>query len=279
MNFPAGTVQKSSDENTMVKLKNISKGFPDKRTEKMIQTIDDVSLGIQSKQFVTIIGPSGCGKTTLLNIISGLASPDEGTIIFNEFEGKNPKNSMAYVFQRDSLLPWRTLYENVTLGLEIRGFSNEEISKTAHTYIEMVGLSEFKNHLPHELSGGMRKRVELIRALAYNPILLLLDEPFGALDAQTKILLQDELLALVARQGKTVIMVTHDLEEAVALSDLVVVMTARPARIKSIHTIDLPKPRSSSNARSFPKFYDQVKDIWSELKEEIILKPLTDGAP
>lgn len=255
---------------SLLSMQDVSKTFVDERMGTSIDVLQKVSLVIQDGEFVSIVGPSGCGKSTLLNIIAGLIPPTTGNVSFGR--GITQGRSIGYAFQRDSLLPWRDVQGNVELGLELKGFPKEKRSTLASDYIDMVGLSMFRKYMPHQLSGGMRKRVELVRALAYDPALLLLDEPFGALDAQTRILLQDELMELVAKKTQTVLLVTHDLEEAIALSDRVVVMSARPGRIKSSHPVDLPRPRTSSDARSSSKFYEYVQAIWHEIREEIKLQ-------
>lgn len=256
----------------LIQIVNVSKTFVDERSGNTIDALQGVSFGIENAKFVSIIGPSGCGKSTLLNIIAGLTLPSQGKIMFGGMMAGTEGHSIGYAFQRDSLLPWRDVLSNVELGLELKNVSKDRRETTANEYLDMVGLSIFRNYMPHQLSGGMRKRVELVRALAYDPALLLLDEPFGALDAQTRILLQDELMKLVAKKAQTVLLVTHDLEEAIALSDRVFVMSARPGRIKSTHEVDLPRPRSSIGVRSSAKFYEYVQAIWQELKEEIELQ-------
>jgi NitT/TauT family transport system ATP-binding protein len=256
----------------LLTVEDVSKTFVDERTGSTIDVLNKVTLGIENGRFISIVGPSGCGKSTLLNIIAGLTPPTTGRITFSEAIAKAPGHSIGYAFQRDSLLPWRDVQGNVELGLELKGISKDKRNAIASDYVDMVGLSIFRKYMPHQLSGGMRKRVELVRALAYDPALLLLDEPFGALDAQTRILLQDELMKLVAKKSQTVLLVTHDLEEAIALSDRVIVMSARPGRIKSRHEVDLPRPRTSSDARSSSRFYEYVQEIWQEIKVEITLQ-------
>ncbi|HUI86891.1 MAG TPA: ABC transporter ATP-binding protein [Nitrososphaerales archaeon] len=256
----------------LLTVEDVSKSFVDDRTGTSIDVLAKVSLDLEPGRFVSIVGPSGCGKSTLLNIIAGLIPPTTGQIRFGEEMMGAQGRSIGYAFQRDSLLPWRDVEGNVELGLELKGVPKEKRATLASNYIDMVGLSMFRRYMPHQLSGGMRKRVELVRALAYDPALLLLDEPFGALDAQTRILLQDELMKLVAKKTQTVLLVTHDLDEAIALSDRVVVMSARPGRIKSSHVVDLPRPRTSSDARSSSKFYEYVQAIWSEIRDEIKLQ-------
>lgn len=269
MTESVGNSENILSQEVLLSVDNVSKNFVDERDGNLMSALEKVSLTIQSGEFVSMVGPSGCGKSTLLNIIAGLITSSSGSVRFGRSLSKDPLRSIGYAFQRDSLLPWRDVQSNVELGLELRGIQKAKRASIASSFVDRVGLSSFRKHMPHQLSGGMRKRVELIRCLAYDPLLLLLDEPFGALDAQTKIILQDELMSLVARNKQTVLFVTHDLEEAIALSDRVVVMTARPGKIRSEHNIDLPRPRKSLDARSSSKFYDYVQAIWQELKDEI----------
>jgi len=259
----------SATGESAIRIEDVSKIFVDEATGSTIDVLRNVSLDIASGEFVSIVGPSGCGKSTLLNIIAGLIPLSTGRVVFGGTATGTERPSVGYAFQRDSLLPWRDVQSNVELGLELKKVPKEKRQGIADEYLKMVGLTLFSKYRPHQLSGGMRKRVELIRALAYDPSVLLLDEPFGALDAQTKVVLQDELMKLVANKPKTILFVTHDLEEAIVLSDKVYVMSARPGRIKSSHKVDLPRPRTSIDARSSANFYQYVQALWAELKEEI----------
>jgi NitT/TauT family transport system ATP-binding protein len=259
----------SRQANTMVEIQGVSKSFH--KTVKDITTevkaLADVSLSIRANEFVSIIGPSGCGKTTLLKMIDGLIPYDSGKILIDGKQVTAPGPDRAVVFQAFALLPWRTVLTNVEFSLELRQVPKEERAKTARDYLKRVGLADFENHYPHELSGGMQQRAGLARALAVNPSILLMDEPFGAVDAQTRQLLQEELLELWQRERKTVIFITHSMDEAVYLSDRVVVMTPRPGKVAEILDVPLPRPRVSEEVRRDAKFVDLTNYIWESLKK------------
>jgi NitT/TauT family transport system ATP-binding protein len=254
--------------NSLVEIQAVSKSFhktvKDNTTE--IKALSDVSLSVRENEFVSIIGPSGCGKTTLLKIIDGLIPYDSGKIVIDGKPVTAPGPDRAVVFQSFALLPWRTVLANVEFSLELRQLPKEERAKTARDYLKRVGLTDFENHYPHELSGGMQQRAGLARALAVNPAILLMDEPFGAVDAQTRQLLQEELLELWQRERKTVIFVTHSMDEAVYLSDRVVVMTPRPGKVAEILDVPLPRPRVSEEVRRDARFVDLTNYIWESLK-------------
>ena len=226
-----------------------------------------ISLSIRENEFISIIGPSGCGKTTLLKIIDGLIPHDSGQILINGKRISAPGPDRAVVFQTFALLPWRTVLANVEFSLELRRVAKEERTNIARDYLKRVGLEDFEHHYPHELSGGMQQRAGLARALAVNPLILLMDEPFGSVDAQTRQLLQEELLQLWQREQKTVIFITHSMDEAVYLSDRVVVMTPRPGRVAEILDVPLPRPRIADDVRRDPKFVDLTNYIWNSLKK------------
>jgi ABC-type nitrate/sulfonate/bicarbonate transport system ATPase subunit len=253
---------------SLVDIQGVSKSFHKtvKESTTEIRALSDVSLSVRENEFVSIIGPSGCGKTTLLKMIDGLIPYDSGRIVINGKPVTAPGPDRAVVFQSFALLPWRTVLANVEFSLELRQLSKEERAKTARDYLKRVGLAEFENHYPHELSGGMQQRAGLARALAVNPTILLMDEPFGAVDAQTRQLLQEELLELWQRERKTVIFVTHSMDEAVYLSDRVVVMTPRPGKVAEILDVPLPRPRVSEQVRRHAKFVDLTNYIWESLK-------------
>jgi NitT/TauT family transport system ATP-binding protein len=252
----------------LVEIHGVSKSFRKtvKENTTEIKALSDVSLSIRKNEFVSIIGPSGCGKTTLLKMIDGLIPYDSGTIVIGGTPVTAPGPDRAVVFQSFALLPWRTVLANVEFSLELRQRSKEERTNTARDYLKRVGLADFENHYPHELSGGMQQRAGLARALAVNPAILLMDEPFGAVDAQTRQLLQEELLELWQRERKTVIFVTHSMDEAVYLSDRVVVMTPRPGKVAEILDVPLPRPRVSEQVRRHAKFVDLTNYIWESLK-------------
>jgi NitT/TauT family transport system ATP-binding protein len=244
-------------------LKNISIGFNSRG--KQLQVLQEVSFEVYEGEFVSIVGPSGCGKSTVLNIISGLLPATNGEVrIGGELvNAVNPR--LGYLFQENTLLPWRTVQKNVELGLELRGVNKEMRSETATRLIRQVDLEAFSNHYPCELSGGMKKRCELARTLAIDPEVFLMDEPFGALDAQTRSYLQQELLDLHYRMHKTILFVTHDLEEAVLLSDRVIILGAASKKVKGIHEVPLGRPRNVKETRLLPEFIQTAKKLWSEI--------------
>jgi NitT/TauT family transport system ATP-binding protein len=257
------------DSSLLVQIQGVSKSFRKTVRESTteVKALADVSLSIRENEFVSIIGPSGCGKTTLLKIIDGLIPYDSGKILINGQRVTAPGPDRAVVFQSFALLPWRTVLANVEFSLELRQLSKQDRTKTARDYLNRVGLADFENHYPHELSGGMQQRAGLARALAVNPSILLMDEPFGAVDAQTRQLLQEELLQLWQRERKTVIFITHSMDEAVYLSDRVVVMTPRPGKVAEILDVPLPRPRVSAEVRRDTKFVELTNYIWESLKK------------
>jgi NitT/TauT family transport system ATP-binding protein len=233
-----------------------------------VTALQDFGLEVARGEFVSIVGPSGCGKSTFLNILLGLVRPDSGELKLNNTPITGPGQERAMVFQEFGLLPWRTVQANVELGLELKHVAASTRAERSAELIKLVGLIGFEHHYPHELSGGMKQRVGLARALATEPEVLLMDEPFAALDAQTRDLMQTELLQIWERTRKTVLFVTHSIEEAAYLSDRVIVMTARPGRMKDIITIGLPRPRAYE-MRLTPEFNDIKSKIWEVLKEEL----------
>ena len=225
-----------------------------------------MSLSVEDGEFVCIVGPSGCGKTTLLNIVAGLEKPTKGEVLIDGKPVTGPGPDRVVVFQEYALFPWRTVLGNVEFGLEIAGVPKKERREIALRYIRLVGLSGFENRYPHELSGGMKQRVALARALVMNPKVLLMDEPFGALDAQTRNIMQAELLRIWQATGKTILFVTHSIMEAVYFADRVVVLTARPGRVKRIFKVNLERPRKKGS----PEFMEVRNAILEELKEEVL---------
>ncbi|MDI6866577.1 ABC transporter ATP-binding protein [Methanoculleus sp.] len=227
-------------------VENLSKAFP-KEDGDVIWALKDINLEIRDEEFVCLVGPSGCGKTTLLRIIAGLESPTTGRVIVdgNVVTGPDPRRGM--VFQEYSLFPWQKVIDNIAFGLEMRGVGKEERRKIGERYLEMVGLSQFRDAYPYELSGGMRQRVAIARALANDPDVLLMDEPFGALDAQTRNRMQGELLSIWEQTKKTILFVTHSVDEAVYLSDRIVVLTPRPGSVREIVEIPWPRPRDRTS--------------------------------
>ena len=233
-----------------------------------VRALQGFDIEVGEGEFLSIVGPSGCGKSTFLNVVLGLLKPNSGNVMMHGRRISGPGSDRAMVFQEFGLLPWRTVRHNIELGLELKGVAVDERRDISGRFIEMVGLMGFEGHYPHELSGGMKQRVGLARALATDPDVLLMDEPFAALDAQTRDLMQVELLRIWQAARKTVLFVTHQIEEAVYLSDRVVVMTKRPGRAKSMFAVDLPRPRDYE-MRVTPEFNDLKLEIWHALKDEI----------
>ncbi len=233
-----------------------------------VDVLRDVSFSVEAGEFVSILGPSGCGKTTLARVIDGLLQPDAGRILIDGVPVRVPGPDRAFVFQSDRLLPWRTVLQNVVFGLEVRGVPRAEREGRAAGLLQLVGLGSFAGAYPHQLSGGMRQRANLARALLVDPDVLLMDEPFASLDAQTREIMQQELLRIWSETRKTVIFITHQIDEAVYLSDRVVVMSARPGRIKDSFCIRLPRPRPLESKRT-AEFMVHVDRIWRLLEEEV----------
>ena len=244
---------------------------------KRVLALDSVDLTIAEGEFVTVVGPSGCGKSTLLNLIVGLMRSSRGRIVFRGAPIDGISTKIGYVTQKDNLLPWRTLIENVEIALEIRAVDKSARRAQAMNLIEQVGLSGFEEHYPHELSGGMRQRANIIRTLIYDPELILMDEPFGPLDAQTRIVLQDQLLKLWATSKKSIVFITHDLIEAITLADRVVLMSARPGRIKSIEEIAIPRPRDVFKIHEDAQFRSAHERLWQQLRPEVTLSESAKG--
>jgi NitT/TauT family transport system ATP-binding protein len=253
----------------LIEINSVSKLFPGKRNAEPVLALKDVNLTVRDNEFLTILGPSGCGKTTLLRLIAGLLTWDEGDIIVNGSPVRGPGPERAMVFQSFALLPWMSIIDNVAFGLEIAGVAKQTRHDRALELIDLVGLSGFEKRYPTELSGGMQQRVGLARALAVKPQVLLMDEPFGALDEQTRRLLQEELLAIWEKERTTVVFITHSMEEAVLLGDRVVLMSARPGRIDEIVDVPLKRPRSSNvdSVEGSAEFTAITQHLWGKLRE------------
>ncbi len=247
--------------------RRICKEFVDGNT-RPLSVLSNISLQIYASEFVSIVGASGCGKTTFLRILDGLIAPSAGEVLIDGQRVTAPGPDRGFVFQKDSLWPWRTTMGNILFGLQIQRRSRAEARTVAQQLIELVGLKGFESHYPHQLSGGMRQRVNLARALAIDPEVMLMDEPFASLDAQTREVMQLELIRIWTGRRKTVVFVTHQIDEAVFLSDRVVVLAARPGRIKDIIPIDLPRPRRFAIKRT-AEFVAHVDKIWRLLEEEV----------
>jgi NitT/TauT family transport system ATP-binding protein len=231
--------------------------------------VHDISLAVEPGSFAVIVGPSGCGKSTLLNVAAGLLAPAEGGVRVFGAPLAGINREAAYLFQQDALLPWRSVLDNVRLGLDIRNVPAAEARERAHRFIARVGLAGFEDRFPHQLSGGMRKRVAIAQSWIVDPRIFLMDEPFGALDVQTRQNMENELLELWQESGKTVLFITHDLEEAIALADRVVVLTASPARVKGLYDVALPRPRDVAEIRLDPDFTALYRRIWGDLRDEV----------
>ena len=242
---------------------------------RIVEAIGDFSLEVAEHSFVTIVGPSGCGKSTLLNMMVGLLEPTSGQVLFRGVPVHAPVRQIGYITQRDTLLPWRTLQRNVEFALEVQGMDRAPRAARARELIREVGLAGFEDHYPHELSGGMRQRAMIIRSLAYDPEVLLLDEPFGALDAQTRGQLQNQLMVLQASTRKTIVFITHDLIEAVALADEVVVISRQPGTIRARHTVPMPRPRNVFDIHNEPVFIE----IYGAVKDQLLREMTPTGAP
>jgi NitT/TauT family transport system ATP-binding protein len=238
------------------------------RRAKRFEALRNVSLEVDAGEFIAIVGASGCGKTTLLRIVDGLIKPTRGEVRVDGGVVTRPGPDRGFVFQQDALFPWRTVLDNVVFGLEVQGKSKRAARERADGLIRLVGLAGFEQHYPHELSGGMRQRANLARALTIDPDVLLMDEPFAALDAQTRELMQSELLRIWRAQRKTVLFVTHQIDEAVYLADRVVVMTSQPGQVKAVLDVDIPRPRDLSVKRT-PPFLELVDEIWKMIEEEV----------
>ena len=244
-----------------VVVKDISMTF-----ERMgaVDALTNVSFRVDEGQFVSVVGPSGCGKTTLLRVLAGVQSPTSGTFQLESSDGGRP----GVVFQESSLLPWRTVVDNICYGLWVRGMGKAERARCAERYLELVGLTGFGSRYPYELSGGMKQRVNLARALAIDPQVLLMDEPFASLDSQTREAMQEELLRIWGQTGKTVIFITHQVDEAIYLSDRVLVLSARPGRLRADVQIELPRPRKLAIKRR-PEFISYLDLIWGHLESNV----------
>jgi NitT/TauT family transport system ATP-binding protein len=243
---------------------NINRG----RKKERFTAIENFNLQVRNGEFLTIVGPSGCGKSTLLDLLAGLSIPETGSIYIDGKQVTGPALDRGFVMQGYALFPWRTVGKNIQFGLELQKVEKKERQRIAREYLDLVGLSDFEDRYPYELSGGMKQRVAIARALAYNPKVLLMDEPFAAVDAQTRELLQEELLGIWAKTHKTIIFITHSIEEAVFLAQRVAVMTANPGTIKEIIDIDLPTPRKSGDVKESPRFNWLVHRVWKSLHNQ-----------
>ncbi|NIK77807.1 NitT/TauT family transport system ATP-binding protein [Paenibacillus castaneae] len=256
-----------SKEQIKIEIKGLNKVYKTRTGETI--ALQNTDLTIKNNEFVCVVGPSGCGKTTLLNIIGGLEESTSGSIKVEGVEVKGPGKERGVVFQQYALFPWKTVLKNVEFGLKLRGLSKQERQAKAEHYLDLVGLKDFAHAYPKELSGGMKQRVAIARAYAVEPEVLLMDEPFGALDAQTRAQLQEELLKTWQKEKKTCFFITHDVEEAVILAQRVIIMSARPGRIKEIIEVDIPYPRDQSTKLD-ERFIEIKNEIWSKVYREYL---------
>ena len=262
---PAVSVGGASSEQPVLVVDKISKVY--QTNSGSLIAVDGMSFSVNPQEVVSVIGPSGCGKSTLFNLIGGLTPPSSGKISVSGMPVNGPHPSISMVFQEESIFPWRNVVNNVAFPLEINGVPKAEREEHARRFIQMVGLEGFENHTPSQLSGGMRQRVAIARGLASEPKLLLMDEPFAALDEQTRLLLGDKVIQMQQELKQTILLITHNITEAIQLSDRIVVMSYRPGRLKRIIDIDLPRPRTSEIVSS-EEFGRYVAMIWDDLREE-----------
>ena len=252
-----------------IEIRGLGKTFPTIKGDA-VDAISDLSFTVGDNEFVSIVGPSGCGKSTWLSIVAGFIPPTTGTVLIDDRPVTAPGPDRGVVFQEYALFPWRTVADNIAYGLEEKGLARDEVRRIVDAYVRRMGLAGFQPKYPRELSGGMKQRVALARTLAYEPDVLLMDEPFGALDAQTRELQQDELLGIWREKKKTVLFVTHSVEEAVYLSERVVVMTTRPGRIKSVIDVDLDRARHREDVVTSPEFARLRNRVWLDVREEVM---------
>jgi NitT/TauT family transport system ATP-binding protein len=247
---------------------HLYKQFENRRQGGAIDVLDDVNVSIRPGEFLSIVGPSGCGKTTLLRIFAGLIPATEGSVNYEGVPISGPSTKMGFVFQTDNLFPWRTVQDNVALGPELRGEKRRSYRPRTEALLKLVGLDGFGDYYPHQLSGGMRQRVNLARALAIEPQVLLMDEPFAALDAQTREIMQDELLRVWRQVGNTVIFITHQIDEAIFLADRVMIMSARPGRVQELLPVNIERPRTLEVKRD-PRFTQLADHIWGSIERQV----------
>jgi NitT/TauT family transport system ATP-binding protein len=269
MTSAAARLPRSAPAEAKIRLIGAGKTFQVRGSE--LEALRPVDLEVGREEFVALVGPSGCGKSTILNLVAGLLAPSAGRVLYDGQEVTGPNRRVGYLTQKDTLLPWRGTADNIRIALELkcRATPRAEASERVAEMMDLVGLRGFEHHYPAELSGGMRKRAALARTLIYEPETLLMDEPFGALDAQLKLLMLDQLQRLTQHRRMTVLFVTHDLGEAITLADRIVVFTARPGRIRAIHDVRLERPRDVFKVRFTEGFARQHERLWDELKDDI----------
>ena len=246
-------------------IRNLTKSY----SGGAVVALHDINLEVEPYESLCVLGPSGCGKTTLLRIIDCLIPRDSGEVLLDGAVVTQPRSDVAMVFQHFGLFPWKRLDENIAYGLELKGMSKAKIDATVGRYLELMGLKEFAKSYPHQLSGGMQQRAGLARALAINPSLLLMDEPFGALDAQTRELMQEELLRILESEKKALVFVTHSIDEAILLGDRIVMMSRRPGRIREIIPVNIPRPRKIISVRAHPRYIELRNSLWEMLTGDL----------
>ncbi|WP_441278345.1 ABC transporter ATP-binding protein [Tardiphaga sp. 172_B4_N1_3] len=251
----------------MLRIHGVSKRFVSR--DKVVTAVEGVDFEIGAGEFVTMVGPSGCGKSTILNIMSGLMPPTEGAVEVDGEAIRGVTRQVGYVTQQPNLMPWRTLLENVVFPLEIAGVGKEERNRRAEELIGLVGLAGFEKSYPHEMSGGMRQRANIVRTMIYEPKVILMDEPFGPLDAQTRLVLQELLLKLWQRTGVTIVFITHDLHEAIGLGDRIVLLSARPGRVARVDKVPLARPRDIFRMHDSDGFRQLYDTLWVELENQV----------
>ncbi|MBX6752786.1 ABC transporter ATP-binding protein [Thermorudis peleae] len=259
-----------------IELEEVTRWFATPRGRYV--AVADITFTVPRGQFVALVGPSGCGKSTILSMVAGLISPSRGVVRIDGQPLVGINHRAAFMFQQDALLPWKTVLDNVAFGPMLRGVPKREARDMARTWLARVGLRGFEDRYPHQLSGGMRKRVSIAQDLVNDPQILLMDEPFNGLDAQTRTMIENEVLQLWSGSNKTVLFVTHDLEEAIAMSDRVILLTAGPARIKGDYPVMLERPRNVQEVRFQPAFAALYEKIWDDLKSEVLTSYLRQQA-
>ena len=258
-----------------ISIQHVHKSFQRPQSTEIVEALKNVSLDIADNTFISLVGPSGCGKTTLLRMVNGLIEPDRGRVLVDG-QTPEPGPDMGFVFQSFRLIPWATVRANIAFPLEIAGKRRTEARDIASHYLELVGLTKFAKAYPNELSGGMKQRAALARALVTNPSILIMDEPFASIDAQTRELMQIELMRLWGEKKGVVVFVTHSVDEAVLLADKVVLMGPRPGRIVDVIDVDLPRPRWEYNVRADPTFVELRGQLWEQIKTMVVTDPSSD---
>lgn len=263
-----GFTSPSGNSSMKVEAVHVYKEFENRRQGSSIEVLRDVSTSVRAGEFLSIVGPSGCGKTTLLRIFAGLLPASSGSVLYDGLPITGPSSKIGFVFQSDNLLPWRTVRDNVAFGPQLRGDKRSAYMSRVQAMLELVGLAGFGDYYPHQLSGGMRQRVNLARALAIQPEVLLMDEPFASLDAQTRDIMQEELLRIWRETRNTVIFITHQIDEAIFLADRVMIMRARPGSVQEICPVDIERPRTLAMKRD-PRFTKLADHIWHGIERQV----------